>query len=108
MNTAIAIITVLIGAYIIGRLLQNKKIQIKQRSKSFKEIVKDTFPKYVIREKYNQIMICEYNHRNEPDELVFIRIGNSKSIKKSGRMIIADYPRQPTAQEMKKDFGRYL
>ena len=52
-------------------------------------------------------MICEINHRNEP---VFIRIklNEAKNIRKSGRMLICDYPRNPTAQEILSDFRGHL
>lgn len=75
-----------------------------------KELVKKTFPKYKIIEKNQTIMICEISHRNEPEELVFIRIkpNQQKSIKKSGRMLIADYPYIPTAKQLKLDFGQHL
>ena len=63
-----------------------------------------------IIEKHQTVMICEINHRNEPEELVFIRItpNQQKSIKKSGRMLIADYPYIPTAKQLKLDFGQHL
>ncbi len=81
------------------------KIQRPQKKLSnsklpLKELVKKTFPKYKIIEKHQSIMICEINHRNEPDKLVFIRIkpNEAKNIRKSGRMLICDYPRNPTAR----------
>lgn len=82
----------------------------KKKNQTFKELVKKTFPKYRIIEKNQAIMICEINHRNEPDELVFIRINpnQKKNIKKSGRMLIANYAKSPNAKEMKTDFGRHL
>ena len=103
MNILIGITAVIIMAVSIGILLQKKG-----KSKSFKEIVKQTFPEYIIMEKNKQIMICEYNHRNEPDERVFIRIGGKKKIEKSGRFIIAIYPTQPSSKELKKDLGKFL
>ncbi len=83
--------------------LSNSKLPLK-------ELVKKTFPKYKIIEKHQTIMICEINHRNETDELVFIRIkpNEAKKIRKSGRMLICDYPRNPTAQEMLFDFRGHL
>ncbi len=88
----------------IGKKNKNKK------ELSLKETVKKTFPNYKIIEKNQTIMICEINHRNEPDELVFIRIksNSSKNIKKSGRMLICDYPKKPTAEEMLRDFKGHL
>ena len=75
-----------------------------------KEIVKKTFPKYKIIEKHGTVMICEISHRNEPEELVFIRINTSqrKNIRKSGKMLIVDYTYKPTAKEMKIDLKGHL
>lgn len=103
MNIVIGITIVVLIAIALGITLSRK-----EKNNSFKDIVKKTFPKYIIREKNNQIMICEYNHRNEPDERVFIRIGNTKKIEKSGRFIIVNYPKQPSSKELKKDLGKFL
>lgn len=111
-----ALIVVICGAVLLGLITQDRKSKkrysIKKQSfkkKSFKEVVQSTFPKYIVREKNEQIMICEYNHKNEPDELVFIRINQpTKNIRKSGRMIIAHYVNEPSPGEMKGDFGRFL
>ena len=70
--------------------------------------MKATFPKYTIIEKFDTVMICEINHRNEPDELVFIRTGEAKKIKKEGRRITITYPKKPTKNQLKKDLGKYL
>ncbi|RZG66207.1 hypothetical protein EXU29_18565 [Acinetobacter wuhouensis] len=87
---------------------QNKIKRVEKTD--LKTLVKKTFPKYKIIEKHGTVMICEISHRNEPEELVFIRINKnmSKNIRKSGRMLIVDYPQQPTAKEMKMDFGQHL
>jgi len=55
-------------------------------------------------------MICEINHRNEPEELVFIRIdpAQKKNLRISGRMLIATYPKAPSVREMRKDFKNYV
>jgi len=103
----------IIGAIAIAILIYifvSKKKEANNNNLSLKELVQKTFPKYKIIEKHKTIMICEINHRNEPEELVFIRINRSikKTIRHSGRMLIADYPSKPTEQEMKKDFGRHL
>lgn len=87
------------------------KGQFKDKEKvSLKELVKKTFPSYKIIEKHGTIMICEINHRNELDELIFIRVcrNQQKNIKKSGRMLIVDYQKIPTAAEMKRDFKDHL
>ncbi|WP_416178144.1 hypothetical protein [Acinetobacter sp. SEK541] len=80
----------------------------KQTNGSLKEIVKKAFPKYIILEKFNTVMICEINHRNEPDELVFIRIGEPRKIQKEGKRIIATYPQKPTKTQLKNDLKKYL
>lgn len=112
MELFIVILLVIFGAIVISlftkdkKKFKNKSAQI--RKMSFKEIVQQTFPKYRIIEKNQQIMICEYNHRNEPEELVFIRLSNKKSIKKLGRMLIVEYSKLPTPKEMKADFESHL
>lgn len=108
MDIVFAVIIVIGIAVICGILLQGRRLKISKKHNNFREIVKITFPKYVVREKNNQIMICEYNHRNEPDELIFIRIGQRKSIEKMGRRIIATYPNQPSSRELKRDLEKYL
>lgn len=77
----------------------------------FKQQVQDGFSNYRIIDKNNMLMICEYNHRNEPEELVFIRINRTlvkKNLKHSGRMLIAEYPYEPSLTEMRSDFAHYL
>ena len=105
----IASLVLLIGLILIVRKMGKEK-EIKSEKLSLKEVVKKTFPEYKIIEKHQTIMICEINHRNEADELVFIRIkpNESKNIRKSGRMLICDYPQNPTAQEMLSDFRGHL
>ena len=80
------------------------------KNKSLKQIVQNTFPQFSVIERNGTIMICEINHRNEPEELVFIRIdpNQQKNIRFSGRMLIATYPKQPSIREMKKDFVQHL
>ncbi|MBK5646526.1 MAG: hypothetical protein I4N51_05015, partial [Acinetobacter sp.] len=48
--------------------------------------------------------------RNEPEELVFIRIdpAQKKNLRISGRMLIATYPKAPSVREMRKDFKDYV
>ncbi|ENU59774.1 hypothetical protein [Acinetobacter guillouiae] len=98
----IAIVILVIGFFVI----KNKK----SGERNLKELVKKTFPKHTIIEKFGTVMICEINHRNEPDELVFIRINPSrkKNINKTGRRLNAEYPAIPTAKELKIDFGNHL
>lgn len=100
---AIAIV-LLIYIYISRKKSKNiKKLTLEQ-------LVRETFSKYRIIEKFGTVMICEINHRNELDEIVFIRINENgkKSIKQSGKRLVAEYPRIPTKNEMKKDFRTHL
>ncbi|WP_313036011.1 hypothetical protein [Acinetobacter sp.] len=78
--------------------------------KSLKEIVQKEFPQYKVIEKNQTIMICEINHRNEPDELIFIRIdpNQKKNIRTFGRRVTFTYSKQPSIKEMRKDFAPYL
>ncbi|MFH7354140.1 hypothetical protein [Acinetobacter bereziniae] len=96
------LVIVVIGFFIVKNKKSNKK--------NLKELVKKTFPKHTIIEKFGTVMICEINHRNEPDELVFIRINPSKkkNINKTGRRLNAEYPAIPTARELKIDFENHL
>lgn len=112
MELVIFLVLVVSLATAFYAIIKIEKTQ-KQGSNSklpLKELVKKTFPKYKIIEKHQTVMICEINHRNEPEELVFIRItpNQQKSIKKSGRILIADYPYIPTAKQLKLDFGQHL
>ena len=110
MNILIVLI-LLVGTIAILFIIKNQKgHNIKKKNISLKELVKETFPKYKIIEKHQTIMICEINHRNEPDELVFIRINSNKpkSIKYSGRMMIIDYPFKPNSKELKIDINKHL
>ena len=79
-------------------------------STSLKDIVQKEFDKYKVIEKNQTIMICEINHRNELDELVFIRIdpNQKKNIRNFGRRVTFTYSKQPSLKEMRKDFAPYL
>ena len=78
--------------------------------KNFKQIVQQAFGRYKVIEKNYTIMICEINHRNEPEELVFIRIApaQKKNLRISRRMLIATYPKATSVREMRKDFKDYV
>lgn len=104
MEILVSLILVIALIFIVGKYFK------KEKNIDFKSLVRKTFPKYKIIEKHGTVMICEINHRNEPDELVFIRIrpNQQKNIKKSGRMLIVDYPKTPTSTEMKADFKDHL
>ncbi|RZG42581.1 hypothetical protein [Acinetobacter wuhouensis] len=110
MDTLIILLIILGFLGFILVIKNNKKTPIKNNKLSLKELAKKTFPKYKIIEKHGTVMICEINHRNEPDELVFIRIepNKQKNITKFGRRYKAEYPAMPTAKELKIDFGKHL
>lgn len=97
---------ILIGLVIIICILfAIIKVKKNKREISLLEIVKKVFPKNKIIEKFGTVMICEINHRNEPDELAFIRINKNrkKSIKKEGRRLVIEYQGVPTRKELKND-----
>lgn len=101
-------VSIVIGACIL--LVIYTQLTPKGKAKNFKKIVQQTFRHHKVIEKNATIMICEINHRNEPEELVFIRIDptQKKKLRTSGRMLIATYPKPPSVQEMRKDFKAYL
>ena len=103
----ILVLALISAILIIGFIIFKSK---KTKPNNLKDLVKKTFPKHIIIEKFGTVMICEINHRNEPDELVFIRINPSrkKKINKTGRRLNAEYPAVPTARELKIDFGNHL
>ncbi len=81
-----------------------------KNSKNLKQILQNEFPQYKVIEKNGTIMICEINHRNEPDELVFIRVDSNqeKNIRMFGRRATITYKKQPSLREIKKDVAPYL
>ena len=103
----ILVLALISAILIIGFIIFKSK---KTKPNNLKDLVKKTFPKHIIIEKFGTVMICEINHRNEPDELVFIRINPSrkKKINKTGRRLNAEYPAVPTARELKIDFEKHL
>ena len=94
----------------IGPVMYTQKDDISSKNKSFKQIIQDAFPKFSVIERSSAVIICEVNHRNEYEELVFIRIdpNQQKNIRFSGRTLIATYSKQPSLREMKKDFAQHL
>lgn len=88
-------------------------IQIKNAvdsKKVFMQLLKSSFPKYKILQRNDVYLICEINHRDEFEEIVFIRIrpDQIKKIQYKGRMLEANYPQFPSKSEMRKDFKLYL
>ncbi len=110
MDRLIILLIILGFIAIIFIVKKNKKITTNNPKLSLKDLAKKTFPKYKIIEKHGTVMICEIDHRNEPDELVFIRVepGKQKKITQMGRRYKAEYPAIPTANELKSDFGKHL
>lgn len=82
----------------------------KKKSLTLKDIAKKTYPKHIIIDKFDTIMICEINHRNEPDELAFLRLNpnKAKTIKKEGRRLKVEYQRIPTSTELKRDLKQVI
>ncbi len=58
----------------IALVMYTQKDDISSKNKSFKQIIQEAFPKFSVIERSSAIIICEMNHRNEFEELVFIRI----------------------------------
>ncbi|WP_414659852.1 hypothetical protein ACMHYC_09205 [Acinetobacter courvalinii] len=100
---------ILLGLVVVICIIAIVVISKKNDEKlTLKEKIKKIYPKHTIIEKFGTVMICEINHRNEPDELAFIRIGTRKKIEKEGRRIIIEYPTQPKLRELKQDLKRYI
>lgn len=78
--------------------------------RSFKDIVQKEFIQYKVIERNQTILICEMNPRNEPEELVLIRIDphQKKNMRSFGRRVTFTYPKQPSIADMRKDFAPYL
>ena len=91
-------------------VIYTQRADTSSTEKSLKEIVQKEFPQYKVIEKNQTIMICEINHRNEPDELIFIRIdpNQKKNVRNFGRRVTFTYSKQPSVREMRKDFAPYL
>lgn len=77
---------------------------------TLKQSLQKAFPQYSVIEKNGTIMICEINHRNEPDELVFIRVDRNqeKNVRMFGRRATITYKKPPSLREIKKDVAAYL
>lgn len=96
----------------LGRTKPAKKrqAQIQVAPYNFFQILKNTYPNYHILKRNDAFMICEINHRNEPDELVIIRVNPKapKQIRSLGRLLAVNYSRYPSVKEMQKDFQGHL
>ena len=77
---------------------------------TLKQTLQKAFPQYSVIEQNGTIMICEINHRNEPDELVFIRVDRNqeKNVRMFGRRATITYKKAPSVREIKKDVAAYL
>jgi hypothetical protein len=93
----------LICLILITHNMNKKKVYHKELS--LKDLIKKTFPKHHIIDKNQTIMICDFDIRNEPDELAFIRLNpnKKKSIEKLGRRIVINYQKMPSSKELKND-----
>lgn len=82
----------------------------KRKNESLKAIIEKEFKKHYVIEKNGKTMICEQDTKGFIKELVYISINpnQGKSVKKSGSYMIVSYPKKPTLQEIKKDFGEFL
>ena len=91
-----------------GYFNKNKTIHSFSNSNTtnFKQKVQNAFPSYTVLIRSQSVMICELDARGQPDELVVIRIvpNSSKSLSFKSRILIATYPKEPSVQEMKRDF----
>lgn len=78
--------------------------------KSLKQKLQKVFPQFKVIEKHGTVMICEISHRNEPEELVFIRVDHQqkKSIRPFGRRVTLTYTNYPSVREIKKDAMLFL
>ena len=100
------VLVICIGIVVYTQMASGTKLE----GQSLKQAVQKAFPKYKVIEKQGTIMICEINHRNEPDELVFIRIdpNQKKNIRNFGRRATITYSQKPSMKEIKKDVIPYL
>lgn len=99
---AVLAIIIFVIVIILYKLKSKKEANIAK-------VIKNNFSKYIVIEKFGTTMICEINHRNEPDELVFIRVdGKKKNIKKVGRRVHIQYAKTPSEYELKQDLKQIL
>ncbi|MBU3845377.1 MAG: hypothetical protein H9855_00075 [Candidatus Acinetobacter avistercoris] len=91
-------------------VLYTQKSSTTQKNGSFIDTIKKAFPQYHVMEKNDSIIICEMNYRNEPDELIVIRVdpNQKKNFRSFGRRVTITYPKQPNLKEIKKDTQQYL
>ena len=101
---------ILVGIVLVLFIILIVKITRKEKDISLRELVKKTFPEYIIIEKNKNVMICEINHRNEPDELAFLRLNTNrpKTVKKEGRRLKVEYQKIPTSTELKRDLKQVI
>lgn len=78
--------------------------------KTLKQSLQKAFPNHTVMEKNGTIMICEINHRNEPDERVIIRTDSNqeKNIRMFGQRATITYKKYPSIREIKKNIAPYL
>lgn len=103
----VAVVLVLCIAMVIYTQVTS---ETKIEGQSFKTALQKAFPQYTVIEKMGALMICEINHRQEPEELVVIRIDpeQKKNIRHYGRRVTITYAQKPSIREIKKDVRAYL
>lgn len=100
----VVLIIVLIFIFILNlgrRKTKPRSMPIQVAPYNFFQMLKTTYPNYHILKRNDAFMICEINHRNEPDELVIIRINPKalKQIRSLGRMLAFNYSKYPSVKE---------
>lgn len=90
--------------------VKNTRKRTDRKNESLREMIEKEFKKHYVIEKNGKTMICEQDTKGFIKELVYISINpnQGKSVKQSGSYMIVSYPKKPTLQEMKKDFGEFL
>ncbi|WP_445116096.1 hypothetical protein [Acinetobacter sp. WZC-1] len=78
--------------------------------KTLKQQVQAAFSQYTVIEKHDTIIICEMNQRQQPEELVVIRVdpNQKKNVRQFGKRVTITYAKQPSIREIKKDVAAYL
>lgn len=104
---------VIVIGFVVWLVLKAKKDKRKEKPKkaeSLRAMIEKEFKKHYVVEKNGKTMICEQDTKGFIKELVYISIkpNQGKSVKKSGSYMIVSYPKKPTLQEIKKDFGEFL
>lgn len=108
MNKYLIVAIVLLICLIL--VFYTQKSQDAKTGSSLKDMLKKAFPQYQVLEKNDTIIICEINPRNEPEELIVIRVdpNQKKNFRSFGRRVTITYSKKPSIKEIKKDVVPYL